>query len=177
MGEGYYWRLGSIAQGHVGVVTATATQHEEAVRPPVVILSALLLAALLELLWPLGPGLAEGRPRPVLIGLGIAVIGAILFDRAHRQFARAGTPVSPRQAATVLVTDGLYAVTRNPVYIALVTVYFGLVVALTTVWGLVLMPLVVAVLHRAAVLPEERRLAARFGAAYRAYADKVPRWL
>jgi protein-S-isoprenylcysteine O-methyltransferase Ste14 len=88
-----------------------------------------------------------------------------------------GNDVSPRTSTATLVTTGVYAWSRNPVYAGLIVVYFGLVLALTTVWGLLLLPFVIAVLRHAAVLPEEDYLARRFGDAYRDYARKVPRWL
>lgn len=148
-----------------------------AVRPPVLILGALLAASLLEIAAPLGPGLGQGTVRPILIGLALAVIGGVLFGRAHAAFARVGNAVSPRQPTLNLVTGGVYGWSRNPVYVALLAVYFGLAVALTTVWGLILLPVVVAVFNRAIIDPEEAYLGRRFGDAYRVYARRVPRWL
>lgn len=147
------------------------------VRPPVLILGTLLLASVLELIWPLGPGLAGGTARPILIGLVIALLGATLVARAHTQFTAVGNAVSPRQPTAVLVTNGVFAWSRNPVYIGLTVVYFGLVVALTTVWGLILLPLVLSTFQRAIIPAEEGYLRRRFGADYDAYAGKVPRWL
>lgn len=148
-----------------------------AIRPPVLILTALLLAAVLEIALPLGPGLAQGSARPLLIGLGIAVLGALVFARAHRAFCRVGNTVSPRRASLHLVTDDIYAVSRNPNYIGQIVAYFGLALALTSAWAMLLLPVVVAVFARVVIPAEEAYLERRFGAAYRAYAAKVPRWL
>lgn len=156
---------------------AEAEHSDVAVRPPVLILGALLLACVLELLWPLGPGLAGGTYRPILIGLVIALLGATLVARAHNQFTGVGNAVSPRKPTATLVVKGVFAWTRNPIYIGLATVYFGLVLALTTVWGLFLLPVVIAIFQRAIIPAEERYLDSRFGEDYRAYAAKVPRWL
>jgi protein-S-isoprenylcysteine O-methyltransferase Ste14 len=51
----------------------------------------------------------------------------------------------------------------------------GLVVG--SVWALVALPLQWALLRWGAVVPEERYLAAKFGATYTEYADRVRRWL
>ncbi len=147
------------------------------VRPPALILATLLLACLLELVWPLGPGLANGSYKPILIGLGIALLGATLMARARTQFAAVGNELSPRQPDTALVTSGVFAWSRNPIYIGHVMAYFGLVLALTSVWGLILLPFLLALYQRAIIPAEEHYLRRRFGAAYEAYAAKVPRWL
>lgn len=147
------------------------------VRPPVLILGTLLVASLLELIWRLGPGLANGTPRPILIGLVIALLGATLVGRAHAHFLAMGNAISPRRPIAVLVTRRLFAWSRNPVYIGLLIVYFGLVVALSIVWGLILLPFVLSVFQRAVIPAEEEYLKRHFGQAYEAYAAKVPRWV
>ena len=41
-------------------------------------------------------------------------------------FRRAGTPVDPRRAATVLITHGPYRFTRNPAYLGMTLLYSGI---------------------------------------------------
>ena len=48
---------------------------------------------------------------------------------------------------------------------------------LVTVWGLVLFPAAVLLVRSGAVIPEERFLRRRFGAAYEDYTSRVRRWL
>lgn len=148
-----------------------------AVRPPLLFAGGLAAACLLELAAPIGPGLAGGTPLPVGFGIGIAVIGAALAWLSARRFAAAGTTVSIAGPTETLVVDGPFGLTRNPVYIGLIVLYFGLGLALTSGWALILLPALVIVLHRWVVLREEAFLAARFGARYEAYREKVPRWL
>ena len=92
-------------------------------------------------------------------------------------FRRAGTSVVPSEPSTALVTTGPYRFTRNPIYIGFVLAYFGLAIVLTSMWVLLLLIPVLAILQRGVVVPEEAYLERKFGDAYRKYQAHVPRWL
>lgn len=147
------------------------------IRPPVLFGSGLGAAMLLELIWPLGPGLAGGSLRPIAIGLAFLAGGVFIAWRAVTRFREKDTTVPIGEPTNALVTEGIFRISRNPIYIALITAFFGLSLALTTVWGLLILPFLVCVLHTGVVLREEAFLEAKFGDAYRAYMAKVPRWL
>ena len=140
----------------------TTTDHADvAIKPPFLFLGALALGCLLSLILPVGPRLGSAN------GLALSV----------RRFRLAGTSVVPGQPSTALVVEGPYHVTRNPIYIGFVLVYFGLAVTLTSVWVLLLLIPVLIVLQRGVVKPEEDYLERQFGEAYRKYKARVPRWL
>lgn len=150
---------------------------EPPVRPPNLFLGGLVSGCILELLMPLGPGLAGGNLRAIFIGLGIAAIGIGIGWKAIVQFTDAGTAVPLDEPTDALVTDGLYNWSRNPIYIGLSVLYTGLSIALTCVWALLLLPFVLVFLHRTVIKREEALLEQEFGADYLAYRNKVPRWL
>lgn len=138
---------------------------------------ALALAAMLALShWHPGP-----RLLPPAWNTGVACtcwIGScVLFWPAVSRFLRNQTGIRPFTPATVLVTDGPYRVTRNPMYLGLVAVLTGLAFALDSLWALVVVPCIALVLHFRFVLREERFLEATFGEAYRDYCRRVRRWL
>jgi len=138
---------------------------------------ALALGYVLSLYWPLGPGLASPNALALTVGLLFIAGGFALALFSVRAFRRAGTNVVPGQSATALVTTGPYRITRNPIYIGFVLVYFGLSIVLTSVWVLLLLFPVLMILQRGVVAPEEAYLERKFGDAYRAYTARVPRWL
>jgi protein-S-isoprenylcysteine O-methyltransferase Ste14 len=148
-----------------------------AIKPPLLFAGALVLACLLTWLFPIGPGLAAANATALAAGLGLAAAGVALTALSVRVFARAGTSVVPTQASTALVATGPYAVTRNPIYIGFVLVFLGFAIVLTSVWLLLLLIPVLAILQRGVVEREEAYLEGKFGDAYRKYKARVPRWL
>ena len=57
---------------------------------------------------------------------------------AFRLFRSAKTPVPTYRTPTALVTSGVYRLTRNPIYLAMVLLVLGLAVTLDNVWLLAL---------------------------------------
>lgn len=147
------------------------------VQPAILYLGALAAGCLMEFFLPLGPGVAGGTLRPVIIGLGLAAIGVAVAGMAIRQFIGAGTSVPVHTPTDALVTHGLYNLSRNPIYIALSVFYVGLSIALTTGWALLLLPVVIAILQKGVIKREEAYLKKEFGERYLDYMNKVPRWL
>jgi protein-S-isoprenylcysteine O-methyltransferase Ste14 len=147
------------------------------VKPPLLFAGALLLGCLLSWIVPLGPGLGAANARALAAGGSLALIGLALAALSVREFRRAGTSVIPGEPSTVLLDSGPYRFTRNPIYISFVILYFGLAIMLTSAWMLVLLIPVLIILQRGVVEREEAYLQAKFGAAYRKYQARVPRWL
>lgn len=75
-----------------------------------------------------------------------------------------------------LITEGAYAHSRNPMYVGWTLGYLGVGALGDSVWQLILLPGVAAAIARE-VRHEEVRLAARFGADYESYTDRVRRYL
>jgi protein-S-isoprenylcysteine O-methyltransferase Ste14 len=156
----------------------TAADHAEvAIKPPFLFLGALALGALLSLIVPLGPRLASPNSLALTVGLTFVMIGFALAAVSVRNFRLAGTSVVPGEPSTALVVTGPYHVTRNPIYIGFVLVYFGLAIMLTSLWVLLLLIPVLAILQRGVVEREEDYLERQFGESYRKYKARVPRWL
>jgi len=107
---------------------------------------------------------------PVLAGLWLAIAGA-------RQFARAETNIVPFTESTTLVTDGVFAYTRNPMYLGMVLVLAGaaLLTNVAVAW-LVVVGFAVFIQQRF-IRHEERLMEETFGDEYRAYKARVRRWL
>jgi protein-S-isoprenylcysteine O-methyltransferase Ste14 len=148
-----------------------------AVMPPLLFLVALLGGALLSYVVPIGPGLGSANELALAVGLTFVALGFALVTVSFRNFRRADTSVVPSEPSTALVTTGPYRFTRNPIYIGFVLAYFGFAIVLTSMWVLLLLIPVLAILQRGVVVPEEAYLRRKFGDAYRKYQARVPRWL
>lgn len=111
------------------------------------------------------------------LGVATAAVALVLAGWAALTFARARTTLIPGQPPSVMVTHGPFRFSRNPIYLADLLILAGWALWLGTLAGLVLVPVLLWTLERRFILPEEAALAERFGDDFRAYADRVPRWL
>ncbi len=111
------------------------------------------------------------------LGFVILVAGMLLAVWGKRTMRRAGTNVDPAMPALVLVENGPFRISRNPLYLARTLLYAGLALLANALWPLLaLVPLLVLV-QRRVIYPEERYMAATFGPAYEAYRGRVRRWI
>jgi protein-S-isoprenylcysteine O-methyltransferase Ste14 len=112
------------------------------------------------------------------IGALLLLAGFLLFAWCVTLFARVGQgTLAPWDPTTRLVAVGPYRYVRNPMITGVATVLAGWAV-FTGSWVLALW-LVVFVAFNSAyfMLVEEPGLEHRFGAPYREYKARVPRWL
>jgi protein-S-isoprenylcysteine O-methyltransferase Ste14 len=121
--------------------------------------------------WPAGP-------KSVPIGVALALLGWTTPVWAVLLFRRAGTEIQPTSATNkALVTSGPYAFTRNPMYLGLAIVAFGIALWVGC-WPMLLAPLGVFLTANFVHIPfEEAKMRRQFGEAFEAYASKVRRWL
>jgi protein-S-isoprenylcysteine O-methyltransferase Ste14 len=113
------------------------------------------------------------------LGWCVMVVAFIAPFAAISQFGRAGTTVSPHQPGetSTLVTGGVYAWTRNPMYLGLMLVLLGWATRLGTLTAFAGPVIFVPLIERVQILPEEHALRARFGREYEDYCARVNRWL
>ncbi|MCL6415008.1 isoprenylcysteine carboxylmethyltransferase family protein [Aestuariirhabdus sp. Z084] len=110
----------------------------------------------------------------VLIGAGLALdVGGLI------RFVRAKTTINPHrpQHSTTLVVEGVYRLTRNPMYLGMLLLLCGWGLVLGSGLALILPPLFAYWMTRVQIMPEERALLSRFGEPYQQYLDKVRRWI
>jgi protein-S-isoprenylcysteine O-methyltransferase Ste14 len=112
-----------------------------------------------------------------IAGAFFLLLGLALIASAMVNFARARTTIRPDRASTTLVIAGPYKFTRNPMYVGLAIAYLGLAIADRSLWSLILLPVVLAVIRYAAIAHEEAFLERRFGSSYIDYKASVRRWL
>ncbi len=111
------------------------------------------------------------------VGVTLVLLGIALLLWAFRAFRAHGTSIEPWRPTTDIITDGPFAYTRNPVYIAFALVTIG--IGAWTDRGYVVLLTVPAFLatDRWIVPREEAYLTRKFGDGYRAYLARVRRWL
>ena len=148
--------------------------HDRALLPPHGLLLALLAVAAVALLvpapaWPV----AEWR----LLGLLPMQAGVALMVAAWLAFQRHRIPIDPRGRPAVLVTGGVYRLSRNPMYLAMLCLPLGAALLLASPPALTVTPVFGRWLRRRFVEPEERVLAEAFGSRFEAWCGRTRRWL
>ena len=111
------------------------------------------------------------------LGGVLFVCGAALAGSAVLRFRSEGTTVRPDRTPKKFVVEGPYRITRNPMYLGLAIAYLGIAIADQSLWALILLAVVLAIINRAVIAPEELFLSRRFGSDYLAYKKSVRRWL
>ena len=168
-------------------VTEKLSQHDSApieappghadvlVRPP--LLWILLVAAGygLDLLLPL-PFLPIGVP-VVWLGVAVWILGFVFASLAIAQFRRADVDVSTHTATVAIVDTGIFALSRNPIYVGAHIGIVGAAIALNSLWILATLVPFYAIIRFGVVAREEAYLERMFGDDYIAYKTRVRRWI
>lgn len=138
------------------------------------------MAAAVLLMWAatkLAPSLDFEAPRAA--GIGLLAAGLAIGVAAFLQFRKAATTINPMtpEESTALLTDGLYALSRNPIYVADVIIFLACALLVGNALAFLMVAFFAAYVQRFQIRPEERALRERFGAKFDAYCRRVRRWL
>jgi len=143
--------------------------------PPFIFLGFLLIGLAVDYVLPWTLGLSVMTRAALAVPLFAG--GAMLVLAAHGLFVRAGTEVKPWKTASAIVDTGVYAYSRNPMYIGMSLIYAGLAVVFASVGALLLLAIVIGIIRTQVIAREEAYLEGKLGDAYLAYKARVRRWL
>jgi protein-S-isoprenylcysteine O-methyltransferase Ste14 len=139
--------------------------------PPVWLILHIAVASVLSLVSPPVFGAFGDRAGVWLIGSGV-----LITLLAALQMALQRTTVIPRRNPSSLVTTGLFALSRNPIYLADLLILLGAILWLDAILALPLLPGFAWAIQTRFILDEEARLAAAFGPAFDLWAARTRRW-
>ena len=142
--------------------------------PPALYAVTLLIGLVLNFVFPV-----SFLTRSVsLLLAAIAVISAgWISASAFRAMNRAQTAVDPAKPTTAIVSDGVFRLTRNPLYLSLTLLYIGISFIFSALWALLLLLPLLVIVHIGVIKREEIYLERKFGDEYRQYKAQVRRWL
>lgn len=144
--------------------------------PPVLFLSCLVAGSLLERLLPVSLRLPAFRSSR-LIGAALLLAAFGIGATALVTLLKRHTSPDPNAIPTVLVSNGIFALSRNPMYLSLVLALGGVGVMSESVWILAAAGVLCVLLDRVVIRSEERTMTEAFGDDYLAYKRRVRRWL
>ena len=118
---------------------------------------------------------AESIP---VYGAILIMLGSVVLITCIYQFGTQGKgTLSPLDPTKVLVTEGIYRYTRNPMYVSVMTILVGECLMFASRTLIIYAVAVLIGFHQFILFHEEPRLKKVFGQAYIDYAKKVRRWI
>ena len=106
----------------------------------------------------------------MVVGVGVAIV-------VNSSFNRVGTAIEPWKPTTAIVTKGIYAWSRNPIYLGFCLINAGIGIANNSFWIFISFIPAAILLYHVAIAKEEAYLEKKFGDEYLAYKKKVRRWI
>ena len=139
-----------------------------------------LAAALAVAWWQSGQfsyGLSFGGAWADFLGGLLVGAGVLLALLAVYEMRRQRTTVVPHREAQALVSAGIFSRTRNPIYLGDLLILAGFILSWDAVLSLPLLPILLWVLEKRFVIPEEDRLRRKYRAEFARFCEKTRRWL
>jgi len=103
-------------------------------------------------------------------------LGVVLMILAVLEMRRHNTTVIPHLTAARLVRSGIFARSRNPIYLGDMLVLLGFIMWTGTILAVPLLYGLYVILRTRFIIPEESRLAAKFGDDFAEYTRQTGRW-
>ena len=143
--------------------------------PPVVVL---IMGVFMWLTSRAVPALHFDLPGHNWLAVIVVLAGFVTGMSGVLSFRKAKTTTNPMKPhASMLVTRGVYGVSRNPMYLGGLVMLLGWSFFLLNALAFLFLPVYVLYLNRFQIEPEERVLTSLFGETYVAYQARARRWL
>ncbi|MGF7231282.1 methyltransferase family protein [Arachidicoccus sp.] len=113
----------------------------------------------------------------LIVGWIFVAAGVAHVIPAWVQFIRSCNSVVTIKPARTLQTNGVYAFSRNPMYIGFYFLYLGFALLYGNLWTFIVMPVLALIINLYVIKREERYLRRKFGREYKSYKKSVRRWL
>lgn len=143
------------------------------IKPPFVFLIAIGIGAV-------GHWLVPRTIRPegmAWIGQGVLLVAMLGIAWSVWTFRHYQTAVEPWKATKVIIDHGLYALSRNPIYLGFALAQVGVALWANQLAILIMVFPAVVFTDRVIIRREEAYLTKKFAAPYEAYCAQVRRWL
>jgi|AntRauTorcE11898_2_1112593.scaffolds.fasta_scaffold15223_3 protein-S-isoprenylcysteine O-methyltransferase Ste14 len=147
-------------------------------RVPPLLLTLLLLLTLWLLTW-VTPEFQVYNPVRLLVAGLMLAVGGYFCIAGVLVFRRANTSVDPchPDMASSLVTEGVYQISRHPMYVGFACLLVAWGVYLASPWLLLVLPIFMLWIYYFQICPEEKILENKFGQVFLDYKARVPCWL
>jgi protein-S-isoprenylcysteine O-methyltransferase Ste14 len=142
--------------------------------PPIVFLLFMLMAYGLHYLNAVEVG---SLPTPMIVGTFIVILGFVIILISSHSFKQAQTNIEPWKPTSQIVSSGIFAYSRNPIYVAFCIITVGIGLILNSLWVVLSFVPSIIIVFFIAIKKEEVYLENKFGQEYLSYKNNVRRWL
>lgn len=111
------------------------------------------------------------------LGIVLLLVSLILNTLSYRAFQKHNTPYAPFSEPQMLIQKGIFGLSRNPVYLALILSQLGLAFVFDNIWLVLGSVVLYFALDYLIVPQEEKILAHTFKETYLRYKRVTRRWL
>lgn len=144
--------------------------------PPLIYVLIFLSSILLQKKFPFSRALFE-TTLFLILGVVFISMGIIIFLPALIKFFKTKNTLITIRPANSLQTLGIYSISRNPMYLGMLSIYIGIAFFKGNYWTFMLIPIMIFVVTYFVILKEEKYLDRAFGVDYNSYRQKVRRWI
>lgn len=142
--------------------------------PPLLFLFWMIAGYIVHWFWPVDIASSSAL---TYIGIAVALTGFAIFIMAARTLKSAETNVEPWKPTTSIVATGIFAYSRNPIYLGFCLVAIGVGIIVNSVWVVLSFVPSGVMVYFIAIKKEEVYLEKKFGEQYTEYRSRVRRWL
>ena len=111
------------------------------------------------------------------IGIALILLGLAMTVGVRKRFSQADTEIHTFKKPQELVTDGLFGISRNPIYLGFTVSLIGVWILLGTLLPIAGCIIFILVTNYWYIPYEERTMEQTFGNEYKVYQSKVRRWI
>lgn len=144
--------------------------------PPLYFFACLGFGLLLEYFFPIQMVSLSLIPRAI-VGCAFALTSLYFAVSGFIALIKNKTPFDTAKSTVKIVTSGAYRLSRNPLYLSLLLLLFGIAFFMLSLWLFFTVPVLFILFLFNAVKPEESYLSQKFGKEYLEYSIKVRRWI
>ena len=144
------------------------------INPPVYFYVALISMLLVHFVFPL---LDFIRYPFTLLGVIPVVIGIITNLITDSSFKKHNTTVKPLLDTNALITNGIFRISRNPMYLGFGLILLGIAIMLGTIFPFIIAAGYMIFLDIVFIQFEEKKLESKFGTGWLNYRSQVRRWI
>ena len=112
-----------------------------------------------------------------LLGITYLALGIVINLIADREFKKHNTTVKPLEKSTALVTNGVFRVSRNPMYLGFVLILAGIAILMGSLSPFFIIIVFTISMDKIFIRTEEIMLQETFSDAWLEYKKRVRRWI